>query len=266
MLIYGTSSAINDDLFNMNWTLVFIGWWMPLVWKRLRSSISCMGRIRTIGITNFGWYSLTLLNLSTRSSLRMSFWGGMGWRLLWRSSIVHMGIHWLWVHPCKLSYLADPYLRNSMLLTRCTISWSLIMGGPSWVTRSSSGFVFLPPFSSSISSSDLSPLRTWQVVQILSSRNSLLNVCRPATAILKRLVEADPRFAPGPAVGPSNSSSANGVGKGVYRYGFNIVFEQMRREPDLLETVVGRLASADSVMALNRWVSIVRCDIRDGMC
>ena len=30
-----------------------------------------------------------------------------------------------------------------------------------------------------------------KVVQILSSENSLINVCRPATAILKKLVEAD---------------------------------------------------------------------------
>lgn len=98
-----------------------------------------------------------------------------------------------------------------------------------------------------------------QVVQILSSHKYLLNVYRPATSILKRLVEADPRFAPGPAIGSSTKKSSSTSGGdmsvfGVYRYGFNTVFTQMRREPDLLETVVGRLASAESVMALNRWV------------
>ncbi|KAK0189031.1 ELMO/CED-12 family-domain-containing protein [Armillaria mellea] len=61
-----------------------------------------------------------------------------------------------------------------------------------------------------------------KIVQILSSQN-LINVCRPATAILKKLVEADP-------------------------YGFHVVFEQMRRESGLLETVINRLGSADTAM------------------
>lgn len=42
------------------------------------------------------------------------------------------------------------------------------------------------------------------IVRILSSQQPI-NVCRPATAILKKLVEADPRSAPGPMVASSSS-------------------------------------------------------------
>ena len=37
----------------------------------------------------------------------------------------------------------------------------------------------------------------------------------------------------------------------VYRYGFDCVYEQMSRQRGLLEIVVGRLGSPDSVMGLN---------------
>ncbi|KAI8996397.1 ELMO/CED-12 family-domain-containing protein [Trametes punicea] len=92
-----------------------------------------------------------------------------------------------------------------------------------------------------------------KVVQILSSENSPINVCRPATAILKRLVEADPSSASG-----QNAATAASTSKGppspppgsVYRYGFDVVFEQMRKEKRLLETVVNRLGSGDTTMAL----------------
>ena len=79
-----------------------------------------------------------------------------------------------------------------------------------------------------------------RVVQILSSPQSLINVCRPGTAILKKLVEADPSSAPG------NQQNS------VYRYGFQAVFEQMRKEIHMLETVVDRLGSADTAMAQYR--------------
>ena len=42
----------------------------------------------------------------------------------------------------------------------------------------------------------------------------------------------------------------------VYRYGFDVVFEQVRKEQRLLETVVSRLGSADTTMALYRSVAI----------
>ncbi|KAI0306061.1 ELMO/CED-12 family-domain-containing protein [Multifurca ochricompacta] len=91
----------------------------------------------------------------------------------------------------------------------------------------------------------------FKVVQIIASPQSLINVCRPATAILKRLVEADPASAPGPLVASSSRSPPAAPPGSVYRYGFDVVFEQMRKEPGLLETVVSRLGTADTALALN---------------
>lgn len=92
-----------------------------------------------------------------------------------------------------------------------------------------------------------------RVVQILSSPNSPINVCRPATAILKKLVEADPLSALSPGVAGSSSGRAPPVPPGsVYRYGFGVVFEQMRKEKGFLETVVNRLGSADTAMTQYR--------------
>jgi engulfment/cell motility protein 1 len=94
-----------------------------------------------------------------------------------------------------------------------------------------------------------------KVVQILTSSQSLVNVCRPATAILKKLVEADPASAPG----AGSSAMASGRGRpqpsdgSVYRYGFQIVHDQMRKEPGLLETVVQRLGSAETAMVQHRY-------------
>ncbi|KAI0330931.1 hypothetical protein GY45DRAFT_1370414 [Cubamyces sp. BRFM 1775] len=92
-----------------------------------------------------------------------------------------------------------------------------------------------------------------KVVQILSSEQSPINVCRPATAILKKLVEADPSSASGQNAGHAASTSKGPPSPppgSVYRYGFDVVFEQMRKEKRLLETVVNRLGSADTTMAL----------------
>lgn len=94
----------------------------------------------------------------------------------------------------------------------------------------------------------------FRVVQILSSPQSLINVCRPATAILKRLVEADPSSAPGPLMPSSSRSQPHAPPGSVYRYGFDAVFEQMRKEHGLLETVINRLGSADTALAFNRYV------------
>lgn len=95
-----------------------------------------------------------------------------------------------------------------------------------------------------------------KVVQILSSSNSLINVCRPATAILKKLVEADPRSQPGPVLASSSRAPPTAPPGSVYRYGFDVVWEQMKRERGLLETVVNRLSSADSLMVLNSMMLI----------
>ncbi|KAN0121039.1 ELMO/CED-12 family domain containing protein [Russula decolorans] len=91
----------------------------------------------------------------------------------------------------------------------------------------------------------------FRVVQIIAAPQSLINVCRPATAILKRLVEADPASAPGPLVASSSRAPPVAPPGSVYRYGFDEVFEQMRKEPGLLETVVSRLGTADTALALN---------------
>ena len=90
-----------------------------------------------------------------------------------------------------------------------------------------------------------------RVVQILSTENSLINVCRPATAILKKLVEADPMNAPGASSSKGPPALAPGS---VNQYGFEAVWVQMTKEPMMLETVVSRLSSADTTMALYRCV------------
>ncbi|KAG6381651.1 ELMO/CED-12 family-domain-containing protein [Boletus reticuloceps] len=91
----------------------------------------------------------------------------------------------------------------------------------------------------------------FKIVQILASPHSLVNVCRPATAILKKLVEADPMSAPGPTVAGSSKSPPQLPPDSVYQFGFQCVFEQMQRGKGSLETVVNRLGSADTAMALN---------------
>lgn len=91
-----------------------------------------------------------------------------------------------------------------------------------------------------------------RVVQILSSSQSPINVCRPATVILKKLVEADPLSAPGTLASTSKGPPALPPGS-VYRYGFQVVFNQMKKERGLLGTVVDRLGSADTAMAQYRY-------------
>ena len=65
-----------------------------------------------------------------------------------------------------------------------------------------------------------------------------------------------PRSQPGPTLASSSRSPPTAPPGSVYRYGFDVVWEQMKGEPGLLETVVGRLGSADSVMVLNRYGQI----------
>ena len=102
--------------------------------------------------------------------------------------------------------------------------------------------------------SDLDKEFIFRVVQILSSAQSLINVCRPATAILKKLVEADPRNATGPTTVGSSRSIPRPPPGSVYVYGFAVVFDQMRQDYRLLETVVSRLGSADTALTLYRSV------------
>jgi engulfment/cell motility protein 1 len=98
--------------------------------------------------------------------------------------------------------------------------------------------------------SNLQPSFILKVVHILSAPKSLINVCRPATAILKRLVECDPLSAPGPITASSSRIPPSPPAGSVYRYGFDVVYEQMGKEARMLETVVSRLGSADTAMVL----------------
>lgn len=121
-----------------------------------------------------------------------------------------------------------------------------------------------------------------------------MNVSRPAASIIKRLVEADPRFAPPEGVSAGqpgtkgNQASAGGksghklaplqvkpgakVQSGIWGYGFDVVFDEMKaqaaRKPEesgsgppgripVLETVVRRLSSGDSMMAMDRYAYVV---------
>jgi len=103
--------------------------------------------------------------------------------------------------------------------------------------------------------STLDTVFIYKVVQILANPNNLINVCRPATAILKKLVEADPRSTPD-LISVSGSRNVPPVPQpgSVYRFGFNVVWEQMKRERGLLDIVANRLGSADSMMGLYRFV------------
>jgi engulfment/cell motility protein 1 len=89
-----------------------------------------------------------------------------------------------------------------------------------------------------------------RVALVLAAPRSLVNVCRPATAILKRLVEMDAASAPGPLVASSSRGPPPPPPGSVYRYGFDVVFEQMRRAPALLDTVVARLGSGETALVL----------------
>ena len=103
--------------------------------------------------------------------------------------------------------------------------------------------------------SNLDTVFIYKVVQILANPNNLINVCRPASAILKKLVEADPRRTPDLLSGSGSRNAPPAPEPGsVYRFGFNIVWEQMKREQGLLDIVVNRLGSADSMMGLYRFV------------
>lgn len=102
----------------------------------------------------------------------------------------------------------------------------------------------------------LSPQFIHKVVQILANPNNLVNVCRPATLILRKLVDADGSQVASGGPGVPSSSSGKLAPKqspapgSVYRFGFNVVYEQMKRERGLLEVVVGRLGSGESMMVL----------------
>ncbi|KAG9094576.1 hypothetical protein FRC06_010676, partial [Ceratobasidium sp. 370] len=97
-----------------------------------------------------------------------------------------------------------------------------------------------------------------RIVEIIANPQNPINAIRPATSILKRLVEADPRFGPEAAALPSSSSATppsvdllpSPPPGSVYRYGFDPVWAQLQRLPNMLSVVVSRLNMAESGMAL----------------
>ncbi|CAE6413156.1 unnamed protein product [Rhizoctonia solani] len=103
----------------------------------------------------------------------------------------------------------------------------------------------------------LQPSFILRIVDLISNPNNPINVIRPATSILKRLVEADPRFGLDAGAMPSSSAttpatelSPSPPPGSVYRYGFEVVWEQLQHSPNTLSVVVSRLGMAESGMAL----------------
>lgn len=105
---------------------------------------------------------------------------------------------------------------------------------------------------------NLQPSFILRIVEIISNPNNPINVVRPATSILKRLVEADPRFGADVGVMPSSSGATSPPAElcpspppgSVYRYGFDAVWVQLQHSPNMLSVVVSRLNMAESGMAL----------------
>lgn len=103
-----------------------------------------------------------------------------------------------------------------------------------------------------------------KVVHILATQERI-NVCRPATAILKKLVLSGPDAVPselGRVIGEGEAAtaSANGAAEGVkapkapsaYRFGFEVVYAEIEKEPSFLSTLMQRLSSADTTLCLYR--------------
>jgi engulfment and cell motility protein 1 len=72
------------------------------------------------------------------------------------------------------------------------------------------------------------------VINILAEQ-TLVNICRPATAIIIKLAIAD-----------KNSSTS-----AIKSYGFDVLHDAMEKQPNFLSTLVQRLSSADYVLCLN---------------
>ncbi|KAK0555177.1 hypothetical protein OC846_001057 [Tilletia horrida] len=94
-----------------------------------------------------------------------------------------------------------------------------------------------------------------KIVKIVVEQERI-NVCRPATAILKKLVVSGPSDAP-ENVGrvlaeddPSPRADSAGGSSDVYRYGFEVVYANVRKESQFLSTLVQRLGSPDNTLCM----------------
>ncbi|KAK0540293.1 hypothetical protein OC835_000744 [Tilletia horrida] len=94
-----------------------------------------------------------------------------------------------------------------------------------------------------------------KIVNIVVTQERI-NVCRPATAILKKLVVSGPSDAPehvGRVLGeddPAPRAGSAGGTNDVYRYGFEVVYGNVRKEPQFLSTLVQRLGSPDTTLCM----------------
>lgn len=57
---------------------------------------------------------------------------------------------------------------------------------------------------------------------------------------------------PGPIMASSSRSPQPPQPGSIYRFGFDVVYEQMKREPGMLDILVSRLGSSDSMTVLLR--------------
>jgi hypothetical protein len=87
-------------------------------------------------------------------------------------------------------------------------------------------------------------------------------VCRPATAILKKLVLSGPAEADGAEQGriigdgeASGSAAAARTAPHAYRFGFEAVYHEIEKEPAFLSTLLQRLGSPDTTLCLYRCVA-----------
>ncbi len=89
-----------------------------------------------------------------------------------------------------------------------------------------------------------------KVVNLLVSQERI-NVCRPATAILKKLVVSGSDASPKTGrVVTDGQGSATTSALPVYRYGFEFVYNEIQREKLFLQTLVNRIGSSDTTLKL----------------
>ncbi|CDW96845.1 hypothetical protein, partial [Sporisorium scitamineum] len=89
-----------------------------------------------------------------------------------------------------------------------------------------------------------------KVVTLLVTQERI-NVCRPATAILKKLVVSGPQDSPktGRVVTDGRHVATTST-PAVYRYGFEFVYNEIQRERLFLQTLVNRIGSSDTTLKL----------------
>lgn len=89
-----------------------------------------------------------------------------------------------------------------------------------------------------------------KVVNLLVSQERI-NVCRPATAILKKLVVSGPdAWTKTGRVVTDGHGASTASAPPVYRYGFDFVYEEIQRENLFLKTLVNRIGSSDTTLKL----------------